>query len=394
MTVWRHKSNVGTLVLSGLGALEALRDELKRRGLSRAFVISSPSAYSGGGMRSLRAVLESIEFVGAFASVRQHAPEEDIRAAAAKIDGTTANFIIAVGGASVGDTAKGVALLRSGGGLVMDLSGLEPGTPPRSGLLPIVNIPLTLAGAEFLAGGAYNKEGHKNGFIAPGLAHAITAYDPRCLKDVPASVLCSSGFNGLAHALESSLTDRATPYSQALATASTTRFARYLPARAIGDVTDEVLTGLSEAAVLGALAYVVGMASVHHAICHALGGIYGVPHAAANAAILPYALAANESHSREIQAELAAAMARELERFGVFAGSTLAENVLALQGVVGGLDDLSRYQLTDADLDTVAQEVMRETNGGSSLTPRRLNEVDVRAILQAAVDGDLGLARV
>lgn len=393
MNVWIHQSNVGTLVLSGPGALERLLDELRGRGLGRAFVISSPSAFVGAGMQAVRTTLGGIELTGAFADVRPHAPEHDIRAAARALSESGADFILSVGGASVGDTAKGAALLHSGSDLVLDLSGLRPGASPRAGLLPIVNVPLTLAGAEFLAGGAYNRDGHKDGFVAPGLAHAITVYDPRCLADVPASVLCSSGFNGLAHALESSLTDRATPYSRALAAASAMRFARYLPARAAGETTDEVLTGLGEAAVLGSLAYVIGMAGVHHAICHALGGVYGVPHALANAAILPYALAANESESEEVQSELAGVIGRELTRFDVAAVPSLAECIQSLQELVG-LDGLEGYSLAGEDLDIVAREVMRETVGGSTLSPRRLDESQVRGILQAAVQRDLDLARV
>lgn len=384
---------MGTLVLSGTGALDELGRELQQRGLKRAMLISSPSAYRGEGMRALREALRGVEIRGSFTGVRQHAPEDDIRAAAAALAANDVDFILAVGGASVGDTAKGAALLHAGAELELDFSGLEPGLPAVPGLLPIVNVPLTLAGAEFLSGGSFSRKGHKDGFIAPGLAHSITVYDPSCLADVPTHVLCSSAFNALAHALESSCTDRATPYSRALAAGSASRFARWLPARAAGDTSVEVLTGLSEAAILGALAYVIGMGGVHHAVCHALGGLLGIPHASANATVLPYALAANETFSESVQTELAVVMGRELERYGVPAGLPLAESVKALQGLVHVPGSLAAFNIADNDLDDVAREVMVETRGGTSLRPRMLNEVQVRMLLSAAWSGDLNLAR-
>jgi alcohol dehydrogenase class IV len=128
---------------------------------------------------------------------------------------------------------------------------------------------------------------------------------------------------------------RATPYTRALGAAATGLLTRWLPRRAAGDTSASVLSGLADAATLTAVTFHLGGAGVDHCICHVLGGTLGIPHASANAAVLPYALAANEPYPREVQKDLAAVMRIELERHGVAFGPSLAERVRELQTLIG-----------------------------------------------------------
>lgn len=386
MSLWRHRT-AGTAVLAGNGALDAAAAAIATLEVHRAFVVTSPSARAGAGARLLReAVADKLTIVGTFDRVRQHAPEEDVATIAARLAETNADVVVAIGGASVGDTAKGAVLLRAGGELEIDMSGLQPGARPRAGVLPIVGVPTTLAGAEFMPGGAIMRDGRKRFFVAAGLAHRITVYDPRAFADVPAEVLTTTGMNALAHAIESSYTPAATPYSRALATAAARGLAQHLPARARGDVSDETLEGLADAAILAILSYTVGGPALHHSICHVLGGAFGIPHGASNAAVLPYVVAANEPFSRDVQADLAAALCVD----GTDGKSSLAENVRTLQELIGQPATLAELGIREEDLDGVADELIaHEPVTGSN--PRPVERQLVVRILRAAWAGDLGL---
>lgn len=387
---WRH-DGVGGTAIAGYGAMDAVPGEFAKRGFSRVFVVSSPSASTGRGMRLLDAALAGVEIVGTFTSVRQHAPEADVTGIATGIRQSRPDVVVAVGGASPGDAAKGGALLVAGKPLELDLSLLSAGPAGYPGLLPVVTVPTTLASADFTPGGAFTRDGHKSFFVAPGLAARLAIYDPRCLEDTPADVLCASGMNGLAHCLESAYSHAATPFSRALGTAATAAFTRWLPPRASGDASAEVLSGLADAAVLSGLTFASGGSGVHHAICHVLGGLLRIPHASANAAVLPYALAANESHSRGIQADLAAVMAVELEHHQVPSGPALADQVQALQHLIRQPATLQDLGVPENMLDVVAAEVL-EREPGLGGNPRPVDRDLLLQILTAAWHGDLVLA--
>jgi alcohol dehydrogenase class IV len=229
-------------------------------------------------------------------------------------------------------------------------------------LLPTVAVPTTLAGAEFTLGGAYTLEGHKLFFAGPGLPARLSAYTPS-----------------------------SSPYTRALGAAATAALTRWLPARAAGSTAPEVLSGLADGAVLGALAFVSGGGGVHHAICHVLGGVFGIPHGVANAVVLSYALAANESHSREVQADLAAVMGAELARRNIDGGRNLAENVRALRTVVHQPSTLRDLGVAEESIGSIADEVL-EREPTLVTNPRPVTRELLVQILTAAWRGDLALA--
>jgi len=391
---WRHHGG-GTSVIVGSGAVDALPDELRARGLGRAFVVSTPGVGTGQGMRLVTAALASAEagvaVVGTFAKVRPHPPEADIVAIAAGARDSGADVIVAVGGGSATDAAKGATLLAAGRRLEFDPAMLRGEVSEIPNLLPTVAVPTTLAGAEFTLGGAYTLEGHKLFFAGPGLPARLSVYDPRCLADTPADVLCSTGMNSLAHCLESAYTPSSSPYTRALGAAATAALTRWLPARAAGSTAPEVLSGLADGAVLGALAFVSGGGGVHHAICHVLGGVFGIPHGVANAVVLSYALAANESHSREVQADLAAVMGAELARRNIDGGRNLAENVRALRTVVHQPSTLRDLGVAEESIGSIADEVL-EREPTLVTNPRPVTRELLVQILTAAWRGDLALA--
>lgn len=167
MTFWRRDRH-----LDDAGRPRSVRC-VRRGAWSRAFVVSSPRASTGRATELTREAHGGIPVVGQFDRVRQHAPEEDIVSIVHGIAASHADLVIAVGGASVGDAAKGAVPLAAGGSLEIEASLLCPGASPRPGQAPIVGVPATLAGAEFLAVGAFTRCGVQHFFGAPGLAHRV-----------------------------------------------------------------------------------------------------------------------------------------------------------------------------------------------------------------------------
>jgi alcohol dehydrogenase class IV len=99
-----------------------------------------------------------------------------------------------------------------------------------------------------------------------------------------------------------------------------------------------------------------------------LGGSFGIAHGSANAALLPYVVAANEPSSREVQAELAFALNQELRRHGVAADGTLA-GASALQSLIGQPTSLLELGIGWDDLSRIAHDVI-EKEPTASANPR------------------------
>ena len=391
-STWRHVAG-RTTTISGVGAIDEVCKEVENLGLKRAFVVSSSSAGKSQAMALTKSNLTA-EIVGVYDSVSPHPELQDIEEIVAQLERVNADVIIALGGASVADAAKGAALLHAGGKLEFNpeaIADQASAADPEPGLLPIIGIPGTYAGACHIPAGAYMQEGHKTYFSAVGLAHRFIAYDPRGFEDIPAGVLCTTGMNGLAHVLEAVYTPAVNPYVKTLAAGAAARFAKWLPARAKGDTSYPVLAGLADASILGVTAFAIGGAALHHSICHILGAKAGMSHGDANTAILPYVLKANERSSQEVQTEMAAAIEPELVRWGVPQGLGLPEQVKALQALIGKTDTLAALGVPRDDLKRLADEVIqRET--GLAHNPRLVDAELVHRVLEAAWRGDLDFA--
>jgi alcohol dehydrogenase class IV len=385
---WRHIGRA-TTTISGASALDDLAGELAALDRHRVYVVASPSVASGDAGAVVLRALEGAVVVGRYDKVQQHAPVSDLQAIATGLAESGADVVIAIGGGSPLDAAKGGMLLAAGRDLEIDPSLFSGSPVPPDGLLPLITVPTTLAGSEFGPGGAYTGDGHKSFFGAPGLASAISIYDARCFRSTPAGILCSTGMNGLAHCLESAYVPNGTPYLRALGETATRLYTRWLPERAAGNDGDEVLQGLMDAAILGALAY-EARAGLHHAICHALGGMLGIPHAAANAVLLPYVMAFNEPASREIQRDLSDVMGVELARQQVSFGPALADRVQVLQALGRLPASLRDLGMSQEALEAIAEEIIaREPRLG--LNPVPVTKDLLLGVLRAAWHGELAM---
>ena len=219
-------------------------------------------------------------------------------AAQALCHGTQA--IVAVGGGSSSDTAKAVALLMAEGGRLADHASSF--TPPNDlhipqllqPKIPIVTIPCTASGAEVTPSlGIRDADGRKLLFTDPQLTSRVVLLDARANVEVPSSIMLSTGINGLAHCIEGLYSKERSPLAELLALDAMQRFARSLPAVHAAPDDVSARAELLYAAHLSGLVLVNARTCLHHAICHAIGSVTGVPHGEANAVMLSHTLRFN-----------------------------------------------------------------------------------------------------
>jgi alcohol dehydrogenase len=396
------------VLLFGSGAAgERLGAELRARGWRAVAVLVSPSAAASGQLDRLRAgALASCELVALHDRVRPHAPVADSQAIAAGLAGRRLDALVALGGGKVVDTAKGVAVLLAEGGRLEDHCSVF--TPPDRYLprelpapkLPLIAVPTTLAGAEMTpGGGATDDRGVKRTFWDPKLVARLVAYDPEVLGATPADVLATTGMNALAHCAEGLYSRIANPISTALALEATRALAAALPAAVLPAPAGPVaapaaceepgpfsagaaapagtLAALGEAAAMAGMVIANARVGLHHAICHVLGGRFGVPHGVANAIMLPPVLRFNLEATLGAQRRFAEALA------GAEAAEDPPEAVRRFRDRLGVPARLRDAGLDRRDLDRVAADLMQER--GLYFNPRRIEEPSqVREVLEWA----------
>jgi len=219
------------------------------------------------------------------------------RAGAAAAREHRADVIAAVGGGSVIDTGKAVAMLAGNGGDPLDyLEIIGSGQAITQPSAPCVAVPTTAGtGAEVTANAvlAAPEHGLKASLRSPLMIPRVALVDPELTLSCPAPVTAASGLDALTQCLEPFVSVRANPLTDGLAREGLRRAASGLRA-AYADGTDlAARTDMSLCSLLGGMALANAKLGAVHGLAGVIGGTADIPHGAACAALLPAVIEAN-----------------------------------------------------------------------------------------------------
>ena len=283
-----------TRVVFGSGTVRQLPAELSRLGCRRAVIVSTPE------QRGTAADIASLlggQAVGILAQAVMHTPIDVTAAAVDEIRRLQADVIIAVGGGSAIGLGKAVAL--------------------RTGL-PQVAVPTTYAGSEATPILGETEGGRKTTQRTSRVLPGTVIYDVDLTLSLPAGLTVTSGLNAIAHAVEALYAEDANPVASLLAEQAISLMAPALRSLA-ADPGDRAARSdaLYASWACGTCLGLVGM-SLHHKLCHVLGGSFGLPHAPTHAVILPYAVAYNEAAAPDAMRCIARALGASSAAAGLF----------------------------------------------------------------------------
>lgn len=213
--------------------------------------------------------------------------------------------VMAVGGGSVIDAAKVMALAATNGGKPEKLIGLLRGFKRP---LPLFAVPTTAGtGSEAtIAAVISDDKTHQKGVVIDHkVVPVIAALDPVLMQGMPPSVTADTGIDALTHSLESWISLFATERTDDYAAASVQMIFKYLPIAFKDGKNLEARSAMALASHYGGLALNNASLGYVHAIAHQLGAYYKVPHGRANAIALPYVMEASRKSAEKRMAELA-----------------------------------------------------------------------------------------
>lgn len=314
-------------VVFGEGSLSSLGPELAALGARRPVLVSGV-----GEELTARVAAHLPGLAATWTDVRQHVPVELAQLCHRDVSSHAADVVVCLGGGSAIGLAKAVALL---------------GGPP------IVAVPTTYSGSEMTPIWGQSEAGVKRTGRDLRVLPSVVLYDPELLVSLPAEVVGASGMNALAHCIESLYAPAADPLNSLAALEGARLLVEHLPAAyASTDVgaRGEVLWASCLAGhVLGTAG-----ASLHHSVCHLLGGRHDLSHAQTHAVVLPHVLARLVPRMRTQLEPLAGVLGMPVEQ--------LPGGIWDIAAAVGTGPGLAGLGMPASDLAATAEALVDRTS--------------------------------
>ncbi len=278
---------VPTKILFGAGTLNELGKQ-QLPGKKAVIIISNGKSTRANGYlsRTEEQLAQAGVATSVFDKIQPNPLKETVMEGAAFVKAQGADFIVALGGGSVIDSAKAIAVMAANHGDLWDYiaSGTGKGQPIKNKPLPIVAISTTAGtGSEADAGCVITKPetNEKVGLKTPDLFPVLCIEDPELMKSVPAHYTAYQGFDALSHSLEGYISKFANLMSDMYAITAIENVGRYL-ARAVKDGNDiEARTHVAFGNILSGTVMCVGTTSSQHSLEHALSAYHpSLPHGA------------------------------------------------------------------------------------------------------------------
>ncbi|MBR3695415.1 MAG: iron-containing alcohol dehydrogenase [Akkermansia sp.] len=288
-------------LLCGELALERIPNELQHLNAKRPLVLSDAVLAKIGTMAQVTSAMETegVTPAACFTDIPVDSSLAVVNKIAAFYREQDCDSIVAIGGGSVIDTAKGVRLVLSQDtDDIFSISGLENVTNGRH--IPFVVVPTTAGTGSECTGVAVIKNdenGVKMEFLSPFVEPDVAVIDPRMTEGLPPKATASTGMDALCHAVEACTCLQANPLSTAYGTAAIRLIAQNLETATVNGKNREARFNMALASTMAGIAFSNSMVGAVHAIGHALGGVCGVPHAVAMTILLPHVMRYNLSHS-------------------------------------------------------------------------------------------------
>lgn len=250
-------------IVFGDGALDQLAVEIDQQGLRRAMLIAA--SYDTQLTERARNVLAE-RIALEWNEVRQHVPRELAERATGASTAANVDVLVTIGGGSTTGLGKAIAVSTG---------------------LPLAVVPTTYAGSEMTPIYGLTSDNEKKTARDRRALPSIVVYDPQLLVTLPPAVVGPSGLNALAHCAEALWAADADPVTDAIALDGASRIHQHLTTAY--STEDPAARGhVLIAACLAGIALGTVGTSLHHALCHLLGGMFDTPHAETHAIMLPY----------------------------------------------------------------------------------------------------------
>ncbi|MGN0881433.1 lactaldehyde reductase [Cloacibacillus porcorum] len=370
----------------GAGAIKNIPEEVARRGFKKALIVTDKDLIKFGVAKKVFDVLEEAGLAYAvFDSLKQNPTIKNVQDCVAAFKAAGADYMIAIGGGSSMDTAKGTGIIINNPEYA-DVRSLEGVAPTKHPAVPTFAVPTTAGtAAETTINYVITDEEKRRKFVCvdPHDIPQIAVVDADMMSSMPKGLAAATGMDALTHAIEGYITPGAWELSDMFSLKSIQLIADNLRA-AVNDDCSQAKENMALGQYVTGMAYSnVGLGLVH-GMAHPLGAFYDMPHGVANALLLPYIMEYNADYTGEKYREIARVFGvegvdkmspAEYRRAAVDAVRQLSKDVHIPQ-------KLSELNVKEADLDALTESAFADVCTPGN--PRKATKEDILALYKEA----------
>ena len=345
----------------GHGAVNEIVPEVKSRGFKKALIVTDADLVKFQVVKKVTDILDANKMAyEIFDKVKANPSVEVVQAGVEAFRKAGADYMIAIGGGSPQDTAKGVGIIINNPEFA-DVVSLEGVAPTKNKSVPVIAVATTAGtAAETTVNYVITDEKKRRKFVCvdPHDIPVVAIVDPDMMSSMPKGLTAATGMDALTHAIEGYTTQAAWELADTLNLKAIELIAKNLRKAVENDPDGR------EGMALGQ--YVTGMAfsnvglGVVHGMAHPLSAFYDTPHGVANAVLLPYVMAFNAPYTGEKFREIARAMG------------------------IGNVDAMSQEEYRQAAIDAVRQ-LSKDVGIPQTLREIGVKEEDLEALSEAAM---------
>ena len=371
-----------TQIQFDFGAVKLLKQECERVGISRPLIVTDAGVKAAGLLQKALDALPGMT-VAVFDQTPSNPTEAAVRAAAEVYRSQRCDGLIAVGGGSSIDCAKGVAIAATHEGPLKTYATIEGGSPKiTERVAPIIAVPTTSGtGSEVARGAILIVDDHRKlGFHSWHLVPKAAICDPELTLGLPPGLTAATGMDAIAHCMETFMAPAFNPPADGIGLDGLQRAWAHIE-RATKDGSDrEARLNLMSASMQGAMAFQKGLGCVH-SLSHSLGGVNPrLHHGTLNAMFLPAVVrfnAAGESIQKENRLQ------RMAHAMGLASGSDIPDAITDMNARLGLPTGLAAMGVETGWFDKIIAGAMADHCHKTN--PRIATAEEYRAMLQQAM---------
>jgi len=371
-----------TNILIEFGALAQLEAECKRVGITRPLIVTDAGVRAAGLLDKAQAALTGLP-LAVFDETPSNPNEAAVRAAVAVYQREGCDGLIALGGGSAIDCAKGVAIASAHEGPLKTYATIEGGSPKITDRVPpLIAVPTTAGTGSEVARGAIVivDDGRKLGFHSWHLVPKTAVLDPELTLGLPPLLTAATGMDAIAHCMETFMAPAFNPPADGIALDGLERGWAHIE-RATQDGQDrEARLNMMSASMQGAMAFQKGLGCVH-SLSHSLGGVNPrLHHGTLNAVFLPAVITFN-AEAESMQKE------RRLDRMahamGLRSGRDIPQAIRDMNARLGLPTGLAAMKVEREWFDKIIAGALADHCHKTN--PRTASVADYRDMLEASM---------
>ncbi|MCW8198166.1 iron-containing alcohol dehydrogenase [Verminephrobacter aporrectodeae subsp. tuberculatae] len=371
-----------TQIQFAFGAVGLLGQECARAAITRPLVVTDPGVRAAGVLQKALDALHDLP-VAVFDQTPSNPTEAAVRAAVQIYQAQGCDGLVAVGGGSAMDCAKGIAIAATHAGPLRQYATIEGGAPRiTERAAPLIAVPSTSGTGSEVARGAILivDDQRKLGFHSWHLLPKAAICDPELTLGLPPRLTAATGMDAIAHCMETFMSAAFNPPADGIALDGLARGWAYIEQATRNGADRGARLHMMSASMQGALAFQKGLGAVH-SLSHSLGGIDPrLHHGTLNALFLPAVVRFN-AEAESVQKEQR--LERMAHAMGLASGGDIAHAIRAMNARLDLPTGLAALGVTRAMFDGIIAGAMADHCHKTN--PRVATPEDYRDILSAAL---------